>query len=188
MNQPEENSALLARAAAGDQQAWRAMVERYSPRVFSFLSSHVRNPDLVEEIVQSVFCTVAQKLSSYVEQGHFEAWLFRIALNRLRDEMRRRKRHARPVDAEVLGDLAPPARIAEGVTSEEVLALRDAMDQLPEPDRLVIDLRHVGGLGFQQMAEMLHEPLGTLLARHHRALRKLKEMIRRRLGDEDESQ
>jgi RNA polymerase sigma-70 factor (ECF subfamily) len=59
------------------------------------------------------------------------------------------------------------------------------MQQLPEADRLVIDLRHQGGMGFQQMADLLHEPLGTLLARHHRALRKLKALIGRRLGEEE---
>jgi len=50
----------------------------------------------------------------------------------------------------------------------------------------VIELRHHGGLSFQQMADLLEEPLGTLLARHHRALRKLRELLRRRLGEENE--
>jgi RNA polymerase sigma-70 factor (ECF subfamily) len=128
---------------------------------------------------------VATKLGDYVEQGRFEAWLFRIALNRLRDEMRRRKRHARPMDSDVLADVGPSARQEEHATAEELSALHEAMQQLPEADRLVIDLRHQGGMGFQQMADLLHEPLGTLLARHHRALRKLKGLIGRRLGEEE---
>lgn len=185
MEEPEAIPALLARAATGDQRAWRAVVDRWSPRVFAFLRSHTSNPELAEEITQSVFCTVATKLEGYVEQGRFEAWLFRIALNRLRDEMRRRKRHARPMDAEVLGDIGPSARMEERASAEELHALREAMDQLPEADRLVIDLRHQGGMGFQQMADMLGEPLGTLLARHHRALRKLRGLLARRLGEED---
>lgn len=185
MEEPEEIPALLARAATGDQRAWRVVVDRWGPRVFAFLRSHTSNPELAEEITQSVFCTVATKLEGYVEQGRFEAWLFRIALNRLRDEMRRRKRHARPMDAAVLGDVGPSARMEERASAEELHALREAMDQLPEADRLVIDLRHQGGMGFQQMADMLGEPLGTLLARHHRALRKLRGFLARRLGEED---
>ena len=186
MTQPEEVPQLLSRAAAGDEAAWREIVERWSPRVFAFLRTYTRDPELAEEIVQSVFCTVARKLVDYEEQGRFDAWLFRIALNRLRDEMRRRKKHARPMEAEVLADLAPAAH-EEGRTSrEELEALREGLEQLPEQDRLVIELRHHGGLSFQQMADLLEEPLGTLLARHHRALRKLRELLRRRLGEENE--
>ena len=184
MTQPDDTAPLLARATAGDAAAWRVVVERFGPRVFAFLRSHTHDPELAEEITQSVFCTVARKLADYVEQGRFESWLFRIALNRLRDEMRRRKRQARPMDAEVLGDVGPAARAEERASAEELAALRDAMQQLSEPDRLVIDLRHQGGMGFQQMADLLEEPLGTLLARHHRALRKLKALIQRRLGEE----
>ena len=184
MTEPEDTAPLLARAAAGDAAAWRVVVERFGPRVFAFLRSHTHDPDLAEEITQSVFCTVARKLVDYVEQCRFESWLFRIALNRLRDEMRRRKKHARPMDTEVLGDVGPAARAEERASGEELAALREAMQQLTEPDRLVIDLRHQGGMGFQQMADLLKEPLGTLLARHHRALRKLKALIQRRLGEE----
>lgn len=184
MTQPDDTAPLLARAAAGEASAWREVVERFGPRLFAFLRSYTFDPDLAEEIAQSVFCTVARKLPEYVEQGRFESWLFRIALNRLRDEMRRRKKHARPMDTEVLGDIGPAARIQERASEEELTALREAMQQLSDPDRLVIDLRHQGGLGFQQMADLLEEPLGTLLARHHRALRKLKALIQRRLGEE----
>jgi RNA polymerase sigma-70 factor (ECF subfamily) len=184
MIEPDDTAPLLARAAAGDAAAWRLLVERFGPRVFAFLRSYTHDSELAEEIAQSVFCTVARKLPDYVEQGRFESWLFRIAINRLRDEMRRRKKHARPMDTDLLGDVGPAARTEEHASPEELAALREAMEQLSEPDRLVIDLRHQGGMGFQQMADLLGEPLGTLLARHHRALRKLKALIQRRLGEE----
>jgi RNA polymerase sigma-70 factor (ECF subfamily) len=186
MESADDIPQLLERAVAGDERAWREIVERFSPRVFAFLRGYVRDPELAEEIVQGVFCTVARKLVDYVEQGRFEAWLFRIALNRLRDEMRRRALHARPMDSEVLADIGPSARNEEHATGEELSALRDSIEALPEQDRLVIELRHKGGMGFQQMADLLQEPLGTLLARHHRALRKLRDLIRRRLGEEEE--
>jgi RNA polymerase sigma-70 factor (ECF subfamily) len=184
MTTPEEVPQLLVRAASGDEAAWREIVERWSPRVFAFLRTFTRDAELAEEIVQGVFCTVARKLADYEEQGRFESWLFRIALNRLRDEMRRRKKHARPMASEVLADLAPDGGGADRASREELEALRDALEQLPEQDRLVIELRHHGGMAFQQMADLLEEPLGTLLARHHRALRKLRDMLQRRLGEE----
>ena len=62
--------------------------------------------------------------------------------------------------------------------------LRAAMAQLPEADREIIELRHHGGMSFKQMADLLSEPLGTLLARHHRALRKLKQLMGNEAGGE----
>jgi RNA polymerase sigma-70 factor (ECF subfamily) len=171
------NADLVARAARGDETAWRGLVERYSGPVFGFIRAQCGDPDLAEEITQSAFATVAEKLGGYVEQGAFESWLFRIAMNRLRDEMRRRKRQAVSVEGQSLADRAAPGGPGGGVEPAVRSALIDAMAALGTADREVISLRHIGGLSFQQMAETLGEPLGTLLARHHRALRKLRDFL-----------
>ena len=175
---PIATADLVARAARGDESAWRGLVERHSGRVFGFVRSQCGDPDLAEEITQSAFATVAAKLTEYVEQGAFESWLFRIAMNRLRDEMRRRKRHAVAVEGGVLADLASrPEPASRGVEPAVRSALAEAIAALGEADREVISLRHIGGMSFQQMADTLGEPLGTLLARHHRALRKLRDLL-----------
>ncbi len=183
-SEEEFDREILARAAKGDAAAWRVVVEYWSPRIYGYLRSNTRNQELAEEITQSVFCTIARKLADYVEQGHFQAWIFRIAINRLRDEMRRRKLHAKPMDSDILTDVAPQKEVAEKANAEEIQALHEAMDQLPDSDRAIIDLRHQGGMSFQQIAVMLSEPLGTLLARHHRAIRKLRDLMRRHMGDD----
>jgi RNA polymerase sigma-70 factor (ECF subfamily) len=169
----------LQRAAGGDEPAWRRIVEAYTPRVFGLIRAQCGNADLAEEITQSTFCTIVARIGQYTELGRFESWLFRIAMNRLRDEMRRRKRHARPVDTEALVGLggADESRPDPGVGQDEVQALRAAMDRLSEADRRVIHLRHFAGLSFARIAEVLGEPLGTVLARQHRALGKLRQML-----------
>ncbi len=173
-------AATLARAVRGDGEAWRTIVGTYSGRVYGLLRSQGADPELAEEIAQSVFCTVASKLRDYVDEGRFESWLFRIAMNRLRDEARRRKRHARPVGEqealEALAGSAPDSR-ADRPDREELDALQAAIARLSPADRQIIDLRHVGGMSFKQMSEFLGESLGTLLARHHRALAKLRGML-----------
>ena len=176
---------ILARAARGDEAAWRSLVEAYSGRVYGLLRSQGADPELAEEIAQSTFCTVAQKLAEYVDAGRFESWLFRIAMNRLRDHARRRRRHAKPAgEGEVLEALAGAAPDPdEGrAGGEELAALRAAVARLSESDREVIDLRHVAGMSFKQMADHLGEPLGTLLARHHRALAKLRTILEAGVG------
>lgn len=183
---------MLEAASKGDQGAWRKLVGAYGRRLFALAKSRVGRADVAEEITQSVLVTVSTKLmgGEYVEQGRFEPWLFRVAVNRIRDEVRRLKRHAEATDQEVLegveagrggtggagggGGVGGIDGGGAGPDRGELLALRAALAGLGEADREVIALRHHAGLSFAQMAEMLGEPLGTLLARHHRALRKLK--------------
>lgn len=133
---------------------------------------------MAEEITQSVFATIASTLGAggYAEQGKFEPWLFRITMNRVRDEARRAKRAGISLDGTGAPILAAPAE--HGGPGASVLAkLRQGLGELTDADREVIELRHHAELSFKEMTEILHEPLGTLLARHHRALRKLRDFL-----------
>lgn len=172
-------------ARLGAERAWRTIIERLGPRVFALVRSRCGDADLAEEIAQSVFVTVAEKLPSMTDISGFESWVFTVALNRLRDEMRRRTRHARPSgDLEALGGTTgdPAFTTAPVPPSEPDPRIRDlerAMQELSPADREIIDLRHIGGLSFQQMADLLGEPLGTLLSRHHRAVARLRASMER---------
>ena len=188
---------LLRRAAEGDGSAWEGLVRGFSGRVYGLLLSQCRDPELAEELTQATFVKVVQKVKpgpdGYREQGQFQPWLFRVAMNGLRDEMRRRKRQATPTDfagpaaaggSALTPRAAPDTRSgapgedpAEAVArGEELDWLRDAVAGLPEADRTVLHLRHTAQLSFKEIAETLGEPLGTVLARGHRALGKLKKL------------
>ncbi len=175
---------ILERAAQGDQEAWKEVVDHYAPRVFGLLRARSGDPETAEEITQSVFCTIAAKLTAdegYVESGRFEAWLFRIALNRFRDEMRRRRRQAVPTDSDHLAarPAAEPPAAPDWAPMASADALRRALNQLNDADREIIELRHRAGLSFRQIADVLDQPLGTVLARQHRALAKLRTILAR---------
>lgn len=179
---PDGLAAVLAAAARGDEAAWRDLVGRYARRVFALVRSRIRRADVAEEVTQSVLVTVASKIRSgaYVERGAFESWLFRIAMNRTRDEARRLSRQAEPTDPEHFErDAAPAAEPPDQLEARraQAAALRAAMARLSEADRAIIELRHHAGMSFAHIAAALDEPLGTLLARHHRALRKLRDML-----------
>ena len=176
---PDQLAVIVRSAGDGDEAAWRTLVEAFSPRVFALVRAQCRDEELAEEITQSTFCTIATKLADYDEVGRFESWLMRIAMNRLRDEMRRRKRHARPASESTLvglaGEVDPPDRADDHGLPEG--DLRTAIERLPDADREILYLRHVGGLSFKQLAEALETPMGTLLARHHQALKKVREIL-----------
>lgn len=175
----DELPALLAAAGRGDEGAWRRLIALYGRRVYAMVQSRVRNEHVAEEIAQSVFATVASKLSSgsYGERGRFESWLFRITMNRVRDEARRAKLRPRAAAPEFFEHSLPDRREADRMDDRVLTGLREAVAELPASDREVVELRHHAGMSFKHIAELLEQPLGTVLARHHRALKKLKEML-----------
>lgn len=212
---PELEIAQTLRAASsGDAEAWRRLVTAYSSRVFGLLVKQCGDRELAEELTQVTFVKLVDQIQvkdssggtsgrtsggggGYEEKGRFESWLFRIAMNKLRDEMRRRKRQARPTDmtpAPGKGADGKPAGAMEFAASseegglgedpaerlsraEQVARLKQVIDGLPEADREILHLRHTAGLSFAQIAETLEQPLGTVLARGHRALGKLKKQM-----------
>jgi RNA polymerase sigma-70 factor (ECF subfamily) len=179
--------ATVAAAAAGDEDAWRAIAEEYTPRLFALARSRLADPDAAEEIVQSVFVTVAEKLPSgeYEERGTFEPWLLRIAMNRIRDHARARRRRPTAPEHTASQRTADERRGTTTPTHDEQIAdnesarananaLRHAIATLSPADREIVELRHLAGMPFKAIAATLGCPLGTALARHHRALKKLR--------------
>lgn len=168
---------LVRSAQAGDEAAWSGIVKEYGPRVFALARSRLGDADAAEEVTQSVFATIAIKLrdGAYAEHGKFEPWLLRIAMNRVRDRVRtlKRERNEQRLRWSVR-DEATGEEAERFPASADVTDLREAMAALSKADREIVELRYHAGLSFKQMADLLDEPIGTLLARHHRALRKLK--------------
>lgn len=182
--QPDDLAVLVGAAGRGDEAAWRGLIALFSRRVYALVRSRCGRDDLAEEVTQSVFVTVAEQLGSrgYTERGRFESWLFLVAMNRLRDELRRERRQASPTEPERIAEHVEhgqrrTAETESRLDDPERERLRSALERLGDADRTVIELRHHAGLSFKQMAETLREPVGTLLARHHRALAKLRAML-----------
>lgn len=177
MDRASDNStpdeAVLA-AIEGRPGAWEHLVRMWSRRVFAAAQSRLRDAEAAEELTQSVMVTVYEYISSgkYAHTGQFESWLFRIAMNRVRDVVRRSQRHRFQPINEALDASAPAPPASVG--GDQLEELRDALASLPEADQEVISLRHHAQLSFAAIAEMLEQPMGTVLARHHRAVAKLR--------------
>jgi len=188
----------LAAAAEGDAEAWRLLVVAYTRRVFALVYKSCGDRELAEEITQDTFAKIFTRLDGYREQGKFEPWLFRIAMNRLRAEMRRRKRQATPMAMTAGGSAGnadgadawqavqgkivdyrdkPESPLDAMSKAEQIEQMKQAIATLPEADREILHLRHTAGLSFAEIAETLEQPLGTVLARGHRALDKLRKLL-----------
>jgi RNA polymerase sigma factor (sigma-70 family) len=174
---------ILARACRRDPAALDQLVDRYSPRVFGLLYRLTGSRDVAEELTQETFLRLVRTIERYDHQGRFEPWLFRIAANLVRDRARRRQRRGEEYSLADHDQAAGPYAASQRdgtdgtdglVADEERVQLAAAIDALSPAEREIILLRHYSELSFREIAELLEIPLGTALARAHRALGRLR--------------
>jgi RNA polymerase sigma-70 factor (ECF subfamily) len=164
----------VARAKQGDRDALRYLYVRYADNVYSYVASIVRNHHEAEDVTQQVFARLTDSLAHYEDRGApFLSWLVRLARNAAIDQLRSRR--AIPVAEPVL----------ETHASEECTArdrrdsLRSALATLPEDQREIIVLRHLGGLAPAEIAARLGRSESAVNGLHHRGRRALRaELIR----------
>jgi RNA polymerase sigma-70 factor (ECF subfamily) len=177
---------LLVRAREGDPQSLRALVDVYASRVFGLLFRLTGARDVAEELTQETFLRLVRTIAEYEHSGKFESWLFRIAANLARDRGRQYRRRGAAVPLDVPPGPGGPAAIERPddaasdpaallAESEERERLGRCLDSLPELDREILLLRHFSGLSFREIAALLSVPIGTALARAHRAIGRLRE-------------
>ena len=179
------DDALVEAAGRGDREALRVLVERWGPRVRAFLQRALASSRDAEDLAQETFLRVHRAAPRYRSQGRFPAWLFRIAGNLARQELRRRKvvflLLGEPASSpeEVFASLpAPPSFAPESALQAEELrrALAWAVSRLPARQRLAVLLRYYEEMSVAAIAEALGtSPHGaeSLLARGTRTLRSL---------------
>lgn len=178
----EDWASVMRRAKDLDAAAFEEIVDAYSGRLYGFFQRMLGGREEAEDLVQEVFVRVVKAIAEYREEGRFEAWLFRIAGNLVRDRLRREPREsalgtAHHDDADELesrtGHRAGGA--AETLEHrEDADRLQKCLTKLPTVEREVILMRHYGELSFAEIAEYTAAPLGTVLARAHRGLAKLR--------------
>jgi RNA polymerase sigma-70 factor (ECF subfamily) len=186
---PARDAALVARARDGDRAAFDELVLRHEDRVYNMALRMLGNPDDALDLAQEVFLSAYRALKGFESKALFSTWLYRVTVNRCRDEMRRRAtvKHTRPTrlggpDAD---DPAadPPARTAspeEAAASREATAIvAAAVAALPDEAREAIVLRDVEGLAYEEIADVLDLPVGTVRSRLHRARLDLKGKLER---------
>jgi RNA polymerase sigma-70 factor, ECF subfamily len=172
------DEALLTRyRESGDIAAFEQLVHRYERPLFSYLSRYLRSAPLAEEVFQAALLRVHEKCSLFTAGRRFRPWLYSIATHQAIDLLRKEQRHqAVSLDEEHgLGD-AEPAKLLERIEQRERAEwTRRAVDELADDLRITILLIFFQGLKYQETAEALGIPLGTVKSRVHRALLQLNE-------------
>jgi RNA polymerase sigma-70 factor (ECF subfamily) len=186
VNQPE--AGLVRRCLAGDEKAYRELIEMYQPRIYSLALRMLRRADDAQDVTQETFIRMFRALDRYDPQRPFAAWLFSIASRLSIDQLRRRKLQPVPLtqrghdDEEYTIEVEDTGPRPEEVTAhaEEETRTRALIDSLPAHYRIVVLLRHQQDLSYEEIAETLHLPLGTVKARIHRARALLRDRIEKK--------
>lgn len=174
---------LVARVQRGDQRAFEMLVVKYQRRIERLIARMIRDVDLVEDIAQETFIRAYRALPGFRGESAFYTWLYRIAVNTAKKAMIGLKRDPLLTEAAMGGggedDDDSPAvdrDLTDGETPESTLASRQiaetvnaAVAALSEDLRQAITLREIEGLSYEEIAEMMNCPIGTVRSRIYRA-------------------
>ncbi|MFA5161502.1 MAG: sigma-70 family RNA polymerase sigma factor [Elusimicrobiales bacterium] len=175
------DAVLVAAFRDGDAEAFEALYRRHEAGLYSFVLAMVKDEAAASDIFQETFIRVFRNIDKYSEEGKFKGWLYRTASNLAMDHFRRASR---------LGSFLPDGEDEEAPQREpsargeepEILldrlsdgeAVAKALDALPPEQKEVVLMREYSGMSFKEIAQATGAPLGTVLARMSRAVRKMR--------------
>jgi RNA polymerase sigma-70 factor (ECF subfamily) len=182
MEDADADALLVERVKQGDKQAFEMLVVKYQRRVLRLISRMVRDSNLVEDIAQETFIRVYRALPQFRGESAFYTWLYRIALNTARKALMDLKRdplalasapaqdaeneETSRVESEPSSEETPEGLLA---SKEIATAVNAAIAALSDDLRQAITLREIEGLSYEEIAELMNCPIGTVRSRIFRA-------------------
>lgn len=173
---------LVERTVAGDQKAFELLVLKYQRRIERLIGRMVRDVDLVEDIAQETFIRAYRALAQFRGEAQFYTWLYRIAVNTAKKALGDLKRDPLVSESALRGrddddeTSSVENELTTSETPETVLAAKEiaatvnaAMEALPEELRQAVTLREIEGLSYEEIAEVMNCPIGTVRSRIFRA-------------------
>jgi RNA polymerase sigma-70 factor (ECF subfamily) len=181
---------VVALARAGREAAYRELIRRYERPIFSLIFRMVRDRQLAEDLSQETFIKALNAIGTYRPEFKFSSWIFKIANNAAIDHLRRRELDTLSLDGSpnaATPDAVEATVLQVGDKGESPLdelearelggAIEIAIARLRPEYRSCILLRHVEGHAYEEIAQMLELPLGTVKTYIHRARNELREML-----------
>jgi len=187
---------LVSRFKEGERTVFSEIVQRYQDRVYSVCLRWMRDRQLAEDVAQDVFVALYRSLETFRGDSQLSTWIYRVAVNHCKNRrVYRARRHLdqhEGLDGDPVGDAQPRELASDGpstdagVIADQTKALLwAALDQLDEEQRAIIVLRDVQDLSYEEIADILELPRGTVKSRLHRARSHLASVLARHLAPED---
>lgn len=179
---------LMVRYQRGDRDAFAELLRRYETQIFNFSLRYLRSADLAEDVTQDTFLRIVQRAAEFKHESRFSTWLYAIARNLCLDELRKQKHRKHPsLDQndpsgrsleEKVPDSKPGTSAERSAVSHEIRAqVVLAVEDLPEDQREVFLLRHVGDVSFKDIATITGVGENTVKSRMRYALERLQKSL-----------
>ncbi|MFA5082908.1 MAG: RNA polymerase sigma factor RpoE [Hydrogenophilaceae bacterium] len=196
MSEQDIDRQLVEKARAGDKRAFGLLVEKYQRRLFRLLSRMVRDPEEVEDIAQETFIKAYRALPNFRGDAAFYTWLYRIGVNTAKNYLATRKKAMPTISDQAMSDDDEPDErlVARDISTPETelmskqiaMAVNQVVEALPEELRTAITLREMEGLSYEEIAEMMGCPIGTVRSRIFRAREAIAAKLRPFLGTSED--
>jgi RNA polymerase sigma-70 factor, ECF subfamily len=182
---------LVERVKRGDQRAYDMLVLKYQHKIFGLISRYVKDSDEVQDVAQEAFIKAYRALPKFRGESAFYTWLYRIAINTAKNYLVSRSRRPPSIDVDVgdaefydgadgLRDTDNPENVLFG---NELKAVVDtAIQALPEDLRTALTLREFDGLSYEDIADVMDCPVGTVRSRIFRAREAVDEKVKAQMG------
>lgn len=192
MSDREVDQQLVERAQAGDKRAFELLVIKYQRKVERLLSRLIRDQAEIEDVTQEAFIKAYRALANFRGDSAFYTWLYRIAVNTAKNYLMSQGRRAPTStgydaeeaegfeDATGLRDIATPD--AQLMSKQIAQIVNATIDKLPEELRTAITLREIEGLSYEEIAQIMDCPIGTVRSRIFRAREAVAEQLRPQMG------
>ena len=187
MSEREADQLLVERAQKGDKSAFDVLVLKYQYRITQLIARYVHNPSDALDVTQEAFIKAYRALASFRSESAFYTWLYRIAINTAKNHLvaQSRRPPADDIEARDAEQFEGHSGLKEYDTPEHMLIRHEvereiatAIENLPDELRTAITLRELDGLSYEEIAEVMGCPIGTVRSRIFRA----REAIEKRLG------
>src|SRR6516164_11119685 len=186
---PDAVQTLIQRCLGGDELAWEQIVRQYWRKVFNVAYKFVGRHAEAEDLTQEIFLKIFKSLDTFDRRANFQTWLISISRNLCIDHYRSVRKERETIDRDVdAGELMPAASEAGAVAALEqrdrVELLKQALSALPDTLRTAVLMRDIQELSYQEIADRLRLPEGTVKSRINRGRTELARQIRKLRGDE----
>ncbi len=182
--EPPSIDTLIERCLLGDQAAWETVVRQHWRKVFNVAYKFVGSHEQAEDLTQDIFLKIFRSLETFDRRANFQTWLISVSRNLCIDYYRSVRRERQLIDRELRSEettavsrTASPLKTLEN--RDLAAELRQALQGLPAALRTAVLLRDIHELSYQEIAERLHLPEGTVKSRINRGRRELARRIRR---------
>jgi len=192
MSEREVDQQLVERAQRGDKKAFELLVAKYQRKLARLLSRFIRDANEVEDVTQEAFIKAYRALPSFRGDSAFYTWLYRIGINTAKNylvALGRRAPTMTEVDNEEAEDIEVGEQLKDMNTPEHQMMTRQiaetvnsTLQELPEELRTAITLREIDGLSYEEIAQIMNCPIGTVRSRIFREREAIADELRPQLG------